>query len=330
LRNSGGDFKVESLPETDELKAFMQMQDETREEVKSLIKGMVSFDVPMARHTSLKVGGNADVLAFPQDETDLRKILQLAGERIIPYYILGRGTNVIVRDGGLRGIVISLCRGFKEVAIIGREAGELFVSAGAGANLKALVQFARKRNLTGLEPFSGIPGTVGGALAMNAGAFGAEMADVVRSVTTMDETGRTTVMRRDDLKFSYRNLALPKGSVILSGTLGVREAKGEEIAVKLKDVQRLRYQSQPWNVPTAGSIFKNPEEIAAGQVIDELGLKGYRIGDARISEKHANFIVNEGGATAAEVLALMAFVQDEVYEKRGIRLIPEVHIMGEG
>jgi UDP-N-acetylmuramate dehydrogenase len=310
--------------------AFGQMKDDIKEEVKSLIRGKVTFDVPMARHTSLRVGGNADVLAFPQDETDLRKILQFAGERVIPYYILGRGTNVIVRDGGLRGIVISLCRGFKEVTIIGRETRELLVSAGAGADLEALVQFARKRNLTGPEPFSGIPGTVGGALAMNAGAFGAEMADVVRSVAMMDETGRTTVTLRDDLKFGYRNLAIPKGSVILCGTLGLREAKGEEIMAKLKDVQRLRYQSQPWNVPTAGSIFKNPEGTAAGQVIDELGLKGYRIGDARISEKHANFIVNEGGATAAEVLALIAFVRDEVYEKRGIRLIPEVHVMGEG
>jgi UDP-N-acetylmuramate dehydrogenase len=310
--------------------AFGQMKDDIREEVKSLIKGKVSFDVPMARHTSLRVGGNADVLAFPQDEGDLRKILQFTKERAIPHYILGRGTNVIVKDGGLRGIVISLCRGFKDVTIIGREAEELLVSAGAGMNLKALVQFARKRNLTGLEPFTGIPGTVGGALAMNAGAFGAEMADVVRSVSMTDQTGSTTVMQRDELKFSYRNLALPKGSVILSVILGVREASGEEIAAKLKDVQRLRSQSQPWNVPTAGSIFRNPEGTAAGKLIDELGLKGYRIGDARISEKHANFIVNEGGATAAEVLALMAFVRDEVYEKRRIRLIPEVHIMGEG
>jgi UDP-N-acetylmuramate dehydrogenase len=165
---------------------------------------------------------------------------------------------------------------------------------------------------------------------MNAGAFGSEMGDVVRSVVMMEETGGVMVKQREELRFEYRNLILPKGSFILRSVLGVREAEGEEIAAKLKNVQRLRSRSQPWNVPTAGSIFKNPEGAPAGQLIDELGLKGYRIGDARISEKHGNFIVNEGGATAADVLALMAFIRDEVYDKRGIRLIPEVHIIGEG
>ena len=306
---------------------FLQMHEEG---LKSLIKGKVSFDVPMARHTSLRVGGSADVLAFPQDEEDLRAIIQFAKERAIPYYVLGRGTNVIVRDGGLRGIVINLCRGFREVSIIGRENEEVLVSAGAGGDLNSLVQFAKKKNLTGLEAFTGIPGTVGGALAMSAGAFGSEMGDVVRSVAMMDETGGVMAKQRGELRFEYRNLILPKGSFILGGVIGVREAEGKEIAAKLKKVQRLRSRSQPWNLPTAGSIFKNPEEVPAGQLIDELGLKGYRIGDARISEKHANFILNEGGATAADVLALMTFVRDEVYEKRGIRLIPEVHIIGEG
>lgn len=298
--------------------------------MKSLIRGKISFNVPMARHTSLRVGGSADVLAFPQDEEDLSVIIQFTRERAIPYYVLGRGTNVIVRDGGLRGIVISLCRGFREMSIIGRENEEVLVSAGAGGDLKSLVRFTRQKNLTGLEAFTGIPGTVGGALAMNAGAFGSEMEDVVRSVAIMEETGALTVKQREELRFEYRNLILPKGSFILRSVLGVREAGGEEIAAKLKNVRRLRSRSQPWNVPTAGSIFKNPEGGSAGQLIDELGLKGYRIGDARISEKHGNFIVNEGGATAADVLALMAFIRDEVYEKRGIRLIPEVHIMGEG
>jgi len=298
--------------------------------LKSLIKGKVSFDVPMARHTSLRVGGSADVLAFPQDEEDLRVIIQFAKERAIPYYVLGRGTNVIVRDGGLRGIVISLCRGFREVSTIGRENNEVLISAGAGGDLKSLVRFTRKKNLTGIETLTGIPGTVGGALAMNAGAFGSEIGDVVRSVAMMEDTGAVMVKQRGELRFEYRNLILPEGALILRCVIGVRESEGKEIAAKLKNVQRLRSRSQPWNVPTAGSIFKNPEEAPAGQLIDELGLKGYRIGDARISEKHANFILNEGGATAADVLALMAFVRDEVYEKRGIRLIPEVHIIGEG
>jgi UDP-N-acetylmuramate dehydrogenase len=300
------------------------------EELKSLIKGKVSFDVPMAGYTSLRVGGSADALAFPQDEEDLRLIIQFAKERAIPYYVLGRGTNVIVRDGGLRGVVISLCRGFREVNIICRENEEVLVSAGAGGDLRRLVRFTKQENLTGLEAFTGIPGTVGGALAMNAGAFGSEMGDVVRSVAMMEESGGVMVKQRGELRFEYRNLIFPTGSVILRCVLGVREAEGEEIAAKLKNVQRLRSRSQPWNAPTAGSVFKNPEGAPAGQLIEELGLKGHRIGDARISEKHGNFIINEGGARAADVLALMTFIRDEVYEKRGIRLIPEVHIIGEG
>ena len=306
------------------------MKRDTKGKLKSFIKGKILFDVPMAKHTSLGVGGSADALAFPQDEEDVREILQFAKQKAIPYYILGRGTNVIVRDKGLRGIVISLCRGFRSLRTIGRQDEEVRVSAEAGVNMKDLIRFTRERNLTGLEPFTGIPGTVGGALAMNAGAFSLEMRDVVRSVALMEATGSVVVKQREELRFDYRNLVFSKGSIILRGVLGIREGKGEEIAAKIDSFQRVRFQSQPWNVPTAGSIFKNPEGTPAGQLIDELGLKGYRIGNARVSEKHGNFIVNEGDATAAEILALMAFIRDEVYEKRGIRLAPEVHIIGEG
>ncbi len=306
------------------------MKQDTNDELKSLIRGRISFGVPMAKYTSMGVGGRADALALPQDEEDLKVILQFARERAIPYYILGEGTNVIVRDGGLRGIVISLSRGFRRIKIVDRNGKEVLISAEAGVSLKHLVRFAKERNLTGLEAFSGIPGTLGGALAMNAGAFGSEISDVVKSVDMMDETGTVVLKQKKNLRFHYRNLILPKGAIILRGVLGVTEAKGGEIRAKVERFQKLRFQSQPWNVPTAGSIFKNPEGAPAGQLIDELGLKGYRIGDARISEKHGNFIVNDGDATAAEVLALMAFIRDEVYEKRGIRLTPEVHIIGEG
>jgi UDP-N-acetylmuramate dehydrogenase len=306
------------------------MKGDTKKELKSLIKGKISFDVPMAKYTSLGVGGRADALTLPQDEEDLRVILHFAKEKTIPYYVLGKGTNVIIRDGGLRGIVISLSQGFRSIRIIDRDGEEVSISTEAGVNLERLVRFAEEKNLTGLEAFSGIPGTLGGALAMNAGAFGSEMRDVVKSVAMMEGTGTVVVKGRKDLRFHYRNLVLSKGTIILEAILGVTKAKGEEIAAKVEGFQRRRFQSQPWNVPTAGSIFKNPEGAPAGQLIDELGLKGYRIGDARISEKHGNFIVNEGDATAAEVLALMAFIRDQVYEKRGIRLTPEVHIIGEG
>ncbi|UCD71872.1 MAG: UDP-N-acetylmuramate dehydrogenase [Syntrophobacterales bacterium] len=307
-----------------------QMKGDTKGKLKSLIKGKISLDVPMAKYTSLGVGGRADALAFPKDEEDIRVILQFAKERTLPYFILGRGTNVIIRDGGFRGIVISLYHGFRRVKIISRGDEEVLVYSEAGVNLKHLIRFTREKGLTGLEAFIGIPGTLGGALAMNAGAFGPEMKDVVKSVTVMEEMGAMVVKQRKELRFSYRNLVLPKGSIILRAILGVREAKQEEIVAKVKSFQRLRVQSQPWNMQTAGSIFKNPEGTPAGQLIDELGFKGHRIGGARISEKHGNFIVNEGDATAADVLSLMAFVRDTVYEKRGIRLTPEVHIIGEG
>lgn len=308
---------------------FWQMKGDTKGKLNSLIKGKVFFDVPMAKYTSMGVGGNADALAFPQDEKELRVLLQFAKANAIPCFVLGKGTNVIVRDGGIRGIAISLCRGFRRVRIISRQDQEVLVSAEAGSTLKHLVRFARERKLTGLEAFTGIPGTVGGALAMNAGAFGTEMKDVVKSIAVMEAKGRIMVKQRKEMKFSYRNLILPKGSIILRCIMAVKEAKGEEIVSKVKRFQSLRVQSQPWDMPTAGSIFKNPEGLSAGQLIDELGLKGHRIGDARISEIHANFIVNEGEATAAEVLALMAFIRDRVYEKRGIRLTSEVQIIGE-
>jgi UDP-N-acetylmuramate dehydrogenase len=291
------------------------MREDTKRRLKSLIEGKISFDVPMAKYTSLGVGGNADALVFPRDEEDLEKILRFATEMAIPYYILGNGTNVIVRDMGLRGIVISLCRRFRRITIIGRKDEEILLDAEAGVNLKYLVGFARERNLTGLEAFIGIPGTLGGALAMNAGAFGSEMRDVVKSVTMMEGTGRVMVKQKEKLKFSYRKLVLPKGSIILKGVLGITEAKQEKITAKVKHFRNRRCQSQPWNLPTAGSIFKNPEGAPAGQLIDELGLKGHRIGSARISEKHANFIINDGNATAAEVLALMAFIRKESRRK---------------
>ncbi len=307
----------------------VDMEDITKEKLKSLIKGDISFDVPMAEHTSLRVGGNADALAFPQDEEDLRELLLFARMSEIPYYVLGKGTNVIVRDKGLHGIVISLCRGFIGIRAMSRGGEEVLVSAEAGVDLRQLVRFTRDKNLAGLEAFIGIPGTVGGALAMNAGAFGSEMENVVKSVVMMQESGNVFLKEREDLRFQYRHLALPEGAIILRATLRLKEAKEEEIGAKIEGFQRLRSQSQPWKQPSAGSIFKNPEGTPAGKLIDELGLKGHRIGGARISEKHGNFIVNEGDATAEEVLALIAFMSDAVYEKRGVRLIPEVLIIGE-
>ena len=328
MRNSKGNPRRRA---NDEPKTHgpVNMEGITKEKLKSLIKGDISFDVPMAEHTSLRVGGNADALAFPRDEEDLRELLLFARMSDIPYYVLGKGTNVIVRDKGFHGIVISLRRGFKGIRAMSREAEEVLVSVEAGVDLRQLVRFTRKKNLAGLEAFVGIPGTVGGALAMNAGAFGSEIENVVKSVVLMKRSGSVVLKQREDLIFQYRHLALPEGAIILRATLELKEAHEEAIVAKIEGFQKLRSQSQPWKLPSAGSVFKNPEGTPAGKLIEELGLKGHRIGGARISEKHGNFIVNEGDATAEEVLALIAFISDAVYEMRGVRLIPEVLIVGE-
>jgi len=300
------------------------MQRDYKKWTKGLIKGRILFDVPMRQLTSIKVGGPADSLLFPKDVKELGKILRFARRKRIPIMILGKGTNLVVKDKGFRGWVVCLTQGLKKV----RQEGDV-VEADSGLPLQRLVQFTIQRGLTGLEPFFGIPGTVGGGLAMNAGAWGMELKDVLLSMTLMKENGEVMERSRQRLKFSYRRLDLPASWVILKGRFQLRKGKKEEILEKVRSYSEMRKRTQPLDAPSAGSIFKNPKEGPAGKWIEEAGLKGFRMGQAMISDRHANFIVNLGKATAEEVIHLMEMVEKKIYEEKGISLEREVRVVGE-
>jgi UDP-N-acetylmuramate dehydrogenase len=289
-----------------------------------LIGGKVLFDAPMRQFTSIKVGGPADCLLFPRDVVELRKVVRYVRRKKIPFSILGKGTNLVVRDKGVRGWIISLTQGMKKIHMDGE-----VVEAEAGLPLQRLVQYSIRKGLTGLEPFIGIPGTVGGGLAMNAGAWGVELKDVLLSMTLMSEDGEIVERPRSRLRFSYRRLILPPSWIILKGRFRLKKEDKEESIQRVKSYSEMRKKRQPLDYPSAGSIFKNPKEGPAGKWIEEAGLKGFRIGQAMVSERHANFIINLGKAKAEEVIRLMEFVEKRVYEEKGISLEREVKVVGE-
>jgi UDP-N-acetylmuramate dehydrogenase len=302
----------------------MLMQRDYQRWAKGLIKGRILFDVPMRQFTSIRVGGPADTLLFPRDVKELGKILRWVRRKKIPMMILGKGTNLVVKDQGFRGWVVCLTQGLKKI----QQEGDV-VEADSGVPLQRLVQFATEKGLTGLEPFFGIPGTVGGGLAMNAGAWGVELKDVLLSMTIMKENGEVMEKPRQRLKFSYRTLDLPASWVILKGRFQLRKGKREEILEKVKSYSEMRKKTQPLDYPSAGSIFRNPKEGPAGKWIEEAGLKGFRMGQAMISDRHANFIINLGKASAEEVIRLMEMVEKKIYEEKGISLEREVRVVGE-
>ncbi len=289
-----------------------------------LITGKVLFDAPMRRFTSMKVGGPADCLLLPKDVDELRKVVRYARRKRIPLLILGKGTNLVVRDKGVRGWVISPTQGMKKIVMDGE-----VVEAEAGLLLQRLVQFSVRKGLTGLEPFFGIPGTVGGGLAMNAGAWGAELKDILLSMTLMKADGETVEKPRSKLRFSYRGLAIPPSWIILKGRFRLKMGKKEEILERVKSYSGMRKKRQPLDYASAGSVFKNPKEGPAGKWIEEAGLKGLQIGQAMISDRHANFIINLGKAKAEEVIRLMEIIETKVYQEKGISLQREVKVVGE-
>jgi UDP-N-acetylmuramate dehydrogenase len=295
-----------------------------KKEALGLIEGRVLFDASMRRFTSIRVGGPADSLIFPKDVNELRKVTLHAKRKGIPVVILGKGTNLIVRDKGIRGWVVSLTQGLKKI----RSDGEV-IEAEAGATLQRLVQFSARRGLAGVEAFFGIPGTVGGGLAMNAGAWGVEMKDVTLSVFFLNEDGEIVERSRPRLRFSYRRLDFPPSWIILKGRFQLKRREKEAILERMKSYAEMRRKTQPLDYPSAGSIFKNPQEGPAGKWIEEAGLKGFRIGKAKVSDLHANFIINLGKATAGEVIEVMEWVERKVEEEKGIALAREVKVIGE-
>ncbi len=285
---------------------------------------IIRRDEPMARHTTLRVGGPADVYVEPASETDLAAILKFCGEQGVKFFILGRGSNLLVRDKGFRGVVICLAQPeFSKIEIDGER-----LRCGAGARLKEVAVGARRNGLCGLEFLEGIPGSVGGALRMNAGAMGSATFDVVESVRTMDFAGGVREFSPAEMAVAYRGCATLKNHVALGAVLRGKPDSAESIAQRMSAFSQKRWSSQP-AAPSAGCLFKNPATIPAGKLIDELGLKGTRIGGARISQEHGNFLVNDGNATAADVLELIGILRAKAKVERGIELQTEVEIIGD-
>jgi UDP-N-acetylenolpyruvoylglucosamine reductase len=281
-------------------------------------------DEPMARHTTLRVGGPADVFAEPANEADLAAILRFCSERGVSFFILGRGSNLVVRDGGFRGVVICLSSPeFSRIEIDGPR-----IRAGAGAKQKNVAVEARRAGLRGVEFLEGIPGSIGGALRMNAGAMGGETFNAVESVRVMDFAGNIRELTPAEMAVSYRSCVTLKTHVALGAVFKCAPAPRGEIEARMRAYSEKRWSSQP-AAPSAGCMFKNPSAIPAGKLIDELGLKGTKVGGARVSLEHGNFLVNDGGATAKDVLSLVELVRAKALVERGIELHAEVEIIGE-
>ncbi|MGE5560581.1 MAG: UDP-N-acetylmuramate dehydrogenase [Chloroflexota bacterium] len=286
---------------------------------------LVRTDEPLSRHTSFRIGGPADIFVTPKRAEDLSLALRLAREHGAPAFVFGNGTNMLVRDGGVRGVVIKVAGCCKEIAISGTR-----LRAGAGLLLSEVAAAASEAGLSGLEFAAGIPGTVGGAVVMNAGAYEGEMKDVVVRVETLDATGEPRLYTAAEIGFGYRQSILQQRSDIVTAvTFGLRFGDKDEINALIKDYGERRAARQPLDLPSAGSTFRRPPGHYAGDLIQRAGLRGYTVGGAQVSEKHAGFIVNRGGATARDVLAVIAHVQQEVERQFGVWLEPEVKVIGE-
>lgn len=287
-------------------------------------QSVIRRDEPLAKRTTLRVGGPADILAEPASEEDLASVLKFCGEQNLKFFVLGRGSNLLVRGGGFRGVVISLAHPFfSRIEIKGD-----WMHCGAGAKLKNVAVEAKRNGLAGLEFLEGIPGSVGGALRMNAGAMGCATFDVVESVRLMDYSGNAFTMLPEELTVEYRGCATLKTRVALGAIFKTRADSRESIEQRMIAFSKKRWTTQP-AAPSAGCMFKNPAAIPAGKLIDEMGLKGTRVGGAFVSAEHGNFIVNDGTATARDVLELIETLKQRVKAERGIELHTEVEIIGE-
>jgi UDP-N-acetylmuramate dehydrogenase len=292
----------------------------------------VAFSEPMSRHTTFGIGGPADALLTVRTDQQLRDVVRWGHDRGLPLMILGAGSNLLVRDGGIRGLVVKLANGFESVRQGARPLpdGWVGIAAGAGVPVRKLGKYALDHGLKGLNFTLGIPGTVGGALRMNASAWGSSMADTTSFISFLTQDGDIVTMGKERLHFSYRGLNLEEGSVILRGEFRLERSDREDLRQEALDMQRRRRSTQPLSLPSAGSIFRNPSaDVSAGELIDRAGLKGLQKGGAEVSTRHANFIVNKGDARASDVVALMEHIQDVVFDRFAISLKPEVIIVGQ-
>lgn len=281
------------------------------------------FNEPMSRHTSLRIGGNAEVMAFPKSRGQLSEILKKSEIMDCLPAILGAGTNVLAPDEGVNGLVVCLKDCLSGMNLV----DETHISVMAGVTMTRAAVFAAKSGLSGMEFAHGIPGTVGGGIYMNAGAYGGEMSQICESVEVMRRDGEIAYLKNNELHFSYRHSVLQEsGAIVISAVLSLNPGLPDEIKSKMRELIQRRTASQPLEYPSAGSAFKRPSVGYAAALIDEAGLKGYRIGEAAISEKHAGFAINLGHATARDMRTLLRNVSDFVQERSGIRLEPEIRI----
>ena len=286
-------------------------------------------DEPMSAHTTFRIGGPADYFVVPEDAASLGRGVALCRAEGVDYFITGNGSNLLVGDGGYRGVVFHICHTMDDV-VYEEKGTELLVEAGAGMMLSSLARQVSSKGYTGFEYATGIPGTLGGGVTMNAGAYGGEISDNLLWAELMDETGAVLRLERDRLKLSYRHSVMMEQSLVVLRA-GFSFTKGDAMAIteKVAELSRSRKEKQPLEYPSAGSTFKRPEGYFAGKLIQDCGLKGFRVGDAMVSEKHSGFVINVGHATAADVMTLIRHVQQEVNRQFCVRIEPEVRMIGE-
>lgn len=290
--------------------------------------GAVSFDEPGSAHTSMGVGGKIDMLLYPKSVGDLGEMIRLLNREGIPHAFVGNWTNLIITGKGYRGALICT-KGLNRISLLPQTEGATRIQAEAGVPLAELVALTVRENLTGFEFGAGIPGSVGGGIRMNGGAYGHSLSEVVCSVTLMDVQGRMESLGRDQLHFAYRNFHLPEETMIVEAVFLFQDDPDRQVADKVRKIMEERRGKHPLQYKNAGSIFKNPQDKPAGQLIEETGLKGLTIGDAMVSEKHGNFIVNRGQASADDIVTLIRLVQERVNREKGVALELEVKIVGE-
>ena len=280
---------------------------------------------PMGKHTTFRIGGPADLFVAPENTDEIKKLIAICKEEEVPYFILGNGSNLLVSDKGYRGVIIQLYRSFGQITLKENE-----IHAQAGALLSGIAAMAREASLTGFEFAGGIPGTLGGAVVMNAGAYGGEMKDVLKEVTVLTPEGEVVTLQARELQMGYRTSIIKEsGYIVLEAVISLKKGDQDEIKSRMQELAGMRSSKQPLSYPSAGSTFKRPEGYFAGKLIMDSGLRGYQVGGAQVSEKHCGFVINAGNATAKDVTTLMADVQRIVMEKFGVKLEPEVKFLGE-
>lgn len=295
-----------------------------------LKKDQIKTAESLSGHATFKMGGKADYFVMPQSPEEIVELIKLSKQEKVPFYVLGNGSNMLVGDKGYRGVIIQIGKGMEQVEFGETIEEKTKVTASAGISLGKMAKMLAKKGLTGFEFASGIPGTLGGAITMNAGAYGGEIKDCILRAKVIDKEGQILILEKDDLELGYRSSVIQKeGYIVVEAEFAFASGVIEEIEKKMADLNRQRVEKQPLNYPSAGSTFKRPEGYFAGKLIMDAGLAGYRVGDVMVSDKHCGFVVNVGSGTAKDARQLIEDVSRIVYEKFQVKLEPEVRFLGE-